>query len=224
MIDGWISLHRKIMDNPLYFSEPFTRMQAWIDLLLLANHKRGEFYIRGNKVVVQRGQVGYSNVKLSKRWKWSRGKVIRFLRELETVQQIVQQKSKLITLISVVNYDEYQNALQQTVQQTVQQTDTNNNNNNDNNCVSYSVRGETVKKCVFVAPTIDQIEKEIFEKKYRHIDPKLFIAHYESNGWRVGKNQMKDWRAALSKWEIRDQYQNNGRHKKMAEQANDRWK
>src|SRR5690554_3334010 len=105
---GWISIHRKITDNPLYFSEPFTRMQAWIDLLIIANHKENFFYVRGNRVVVKRGDVGHSQQQLSLRWKWSRGKVIRFLGELEREGMIVQQKSRLITIISIVNYGMYQ--------------------------------------------------------------------------------------------------------------------
>ncbi len=106
--NGWIKLHRKITDDPMYFSETFTRMQAWIDMILLANYSEGFFYIRGNKVTVNRGQIGYSQESLAKRWKWSRGKVRRFLKQLENDGKIVQQKSSVITLISIVNYDAYQ--------------------------------------------------------------------------------------------------------------------
>jgi len=107
-MEGWIKLHRKIFDNPYYFSEPFTRSQAWIDLLLLANHQDGFFYKRGIKVQVKRGQVGFITTSLSVRWKWSRGKVNRFLNELEIDNQIEQQKSNVTTLLSIVNYDIYQ--------------------------------------------------------------------------------------------------------------------
>lgn len=107
-MDGWIKIHRKIIDNPLYLSEPFTRMQAWIDLILVANHKEGYFYIRGNRINVGRGQVGISSERLADRWKWSRGKVTRYLNDLEKEGQIIQQKSKLTSLISIVNYSLYQ--------------------------------------------------------------------------------------------------------------------
>ena len=114
---GWISLHRKIIDNPMWLSEPFTRSQAWIDLLLLANHEYGYFYIRGNKIDVQRGEVARSEEQLALRWKWSRGKLRGFLKALKNEQQIEQQKSKLINKIVIVNYDNYQNSVQQTEQQ-----------------------------------------------------------------------------------------------------------
>jgi DNA replication protein DnaD len=117
-MEGWIKIYRKIMENPMYFSEPFTRMQAWLDLLLLANIKDAYYYVRGNKVVVHRGQVGLSEVALAKRWKWSRSKVSRFLKYLENEQQIEQQKNSVTTLISIINYNEYQKNEQQIEQQT----------------------------------------------------------------------------------------------------------
>jgi len=48
-MEGWIKLHRQITENPLYFSEQFTRCQAWIDMLILANTKDGYFFKKGNK-------------------------------------------------------------------------------------------------------------------------------------------------------------------------------
>ena len=72
---GWIQLHRSIMDHPDWFAEPFTRAHAWIDLLLLANHKVGYIRKRGILIEVPRGQVGHSEDAIAERWKWSRGKV-----------------------------------------------------------------------------------------------------------------------------------------------------
>jgi hypothetical protein len=135
--NGWIKLHRKIFDNPMYFSEPFTRMQAWIDLLLLANHSGQYFYIRGNRVDVKRGEVAHSMESLAQRWKWSRGKVLRYISQLENSQMIVQQKNHVITKLSITNYNTYQSdgTTDSTTdgQQTVQQTDTNKNDKNEKN-------------------------------------------------------------------------------------------
>ena len=107
---GWIKLYRSSFENKLYFEEPFTRYQAWIDLLLLANHKDGYFMKRGTLVKVPRGTVGYSMKELAKRWKWSINKVSRYIEilESETVNQVKSQKNNVTTLISIVNYDRYQ--------------------------------------------------------------------------------------------------------------------
>lgn len=146
MSKGWIKLHRKSFENDLYFAEPFTKWQAWTDLLLLANHKDGSIRKRGIRVIVERGQVGCSEVTLAKRWKWSRGKVRRFLNDLKMVQQIVQQKTHTTSLISIVNYDEYQVLVQQTEQQTDIKRYTNNNENLNNSIVKQS---ENEKKFEF---------------------------------------------------------------------------
>jgi len=105
---GWVRLHRKITDNPLWFSEPFTRPQAWIDLFLNANHKKGAVSIRGNVVKIKRGQIGWSELTMAKRWAWSKGKVRRFLKLLEAMQQIKQQKSTLTTITTIIEYEKYQ--------------------------------------------------------------------------------------------------------------------
>ncbi len=109
-MNGWIKIHRQLVESEVWLSEPFSRSQAWVDLICLANHKEG--FIRtkkGTRVKVERGQVGYSQEALAKRWQWSRGKVRRYLSELEkTDRQIVQGKSPVISLISIVNYEKYQ--------------------------------------------------------------------------------------------------------------------
>jgi hypothetical protein len=109
---GWVKIHRDIQKSPMWLSEPFTRSQAWIDLLLSANHKRGYVRKRGIIVTVERGQVGESEETLADRWKWSRGKLRRFLNELISVQQIsrepVQQNKFISSLITITNYHDYQ--------------------------------------------------------------------------------------------------------------------
>ena len=107
---GWVIIHRKIEENFLYFLEPFTKAQAWIDLILNANHKDTSINIRGNIIKIKRGQLGWSEVTMAKRWKWSKNKVRRFLKLLETEQQTIQQKYRSITTITtILNYNNYQN-------------------------------------------------------------------------------------------------------------------
>jgi hypothetical protein len=144
-MQGWIKLHRSISDNDLWLSEPFSYGQAWVDLLINANHKAATIFIRGIQVSLNRGDIGWSEVTLSKRWKWSRGKVRRYLGMLENRGMIVQQTTQVTSVITICNYCLYQSengaheqqTEQQTVQQTVQQTDsrryTNKNVNNEKN-------------------------------------------------------------------------------------------
>lgn len=63
----------------------------------------------------------------------------------------------------------------------------------------------TKKSSAFVAPTVDEVEARCREMGYKRTSPVAFVSYYESVGWKVGKNQMKDWKAALAGWEAREQ-------------------
>ena len=54
----------------------------------------------------------------------------------------------------------------------------------------------------FKAPTVDEVRNYIEDKNY-HVDAEAFVDFYESKGWKVGSNQMKDWKAAVRTWERR---------------------
>ena len=62
----------------------------------------------------------------------------------------------------------------------------------------------------FVKPTIDEIQAHILEKGYT-FDAEAFYAFYESNGWKVGKNPMKNWKMACTTWakNRKSNYNNN---------------
>lgn len=55
----------------------------------------------------------------------------------------------------------------------------------------------------FAPPTLDDVAAYCTERG-NGIDPQRFIDYYQSNGWKVGKNPMKDWKAAVRNWETRD--------------------
>lgn len=60
------------------------------------------------------------------------------------------------------------------------------------------------KRKRFVKPTAAEVLEYCAEKGYTHVDVDAFLAHYESVGWRVGKNPMVSWRAAVTGWETRE--------------------
>jgi len=66
----------------------------------------------------------------------------------------------------------------------------------------------------FIKPSLEQVQAYCRERKNR-INPQQFTDHYESNGWRVGKNPMRDWKAAVRTWE-RNGF-SNGETKKPSE-------
>jgi hypothetical protein len=240
---GYITLPRQIIDELVVAEKPTSRGLACIDLISLANFTESCFYLRGNKVVVKRGQIARSQQNLAERWGWSRGKVDRFLNELENEHKIIQQKSRLITLISIVNYDNLCKTIQQTEQQIEQQTvqqigqqtvqrnnkDNKNNKEKNNNINSSNEECDVVEKSKtatrFSPPTKEEVEKFIEENGY-NVDATRFVDFYESKGWFVGKNKMKDWKAAVRGWNARDKGESPRRQSKSnmpIKNVNDEW-
>lgn len=166
MKEGWICIYRAIEEDPMYFAEPFTRMQAFIDMILITNHERTVFFKRGIKITVERGQTVRSEDELALRWKWSRGKVRRFLLELENDTKIVQQKTRLCNCISIVNYDKYQlgGTTDSTTNDTTDSTtDSTTKNNNDNNIlINYDNNAHTRES---VEQQNDDIDNDILQLK-----------------------------------------------------------
>lgn len=68
----------------------------------------------------------------------------------------------------------------------------------DKDSKGESVRGEKDKR--FYPPTLDEV-KQYCEERKNNIDPMAFIDFYSSKGWMIGKNRMKDWKAAVRTWE-----------------------
>lgn len=58
------------------------------------------------------------------------------------------------------------------------------------------------KRKIFIKPTFEEISQYCQERKNK-IDPQNFIDYYEANGWMVGRNKMKDWKACVRTWEAR---------------------
>ena len=59
------------------------------------------------------------------------------------------------------------------------------------------------KRQRFVPPTLEEV-KEYCKDNAPSVDPQRFIDFYSSKGWMVGKNKMKDWKAAVRGWQARD--------------------
>ena len=58
------------------------------------------------------------------------------------------------------------------------------------------------KRAKFTPPTIEEVTEYVRDKFY-HFDPEQFVAFYQSKGWKVGSDTMKDWKAATTTWEKR---------------------
>lgn len=164
MDKGWIKLYRSITDNGIYSVKPFDKCHAWIDLLLLAEHKTHKKIWRGKMTEFKRGDVCLSIERLAERWGWSRGKVERFLSNLNDEEMVSLNVHRNRTVITIVKYDDFQN--QQTSERTSKRTSnkqserTSNEQSNDE--YLKNVKNDKEEKNIEApAEPKDPIEKEL---------------------------------------------------------------
>ena len=67
---------------------------------------------------------------------------------------------------------------------------------------TYSYDDQPKKSKRFTPPTVEEVAAYIREQGYQ-LDAEAFVDYYEANGWMVGKNKMKDYKATLRNWERR---------------------
>ena len=220
--EGWIKLHRKIQDCFIWSDKPYDKARAWIDLLLLAMHRDKKLLVDGSVVVIERGSFFTSRIKLSKRWGWSLKKVDAFLKLLEQEEMVTTVRTPKGTTLTIVNYEQYQlfgttedttrEIPQDTPKGTAEDTQKKNIKNDKKNNI-----GEKSPQKRFVQPTVEEVEAYCQERG-NNINAQTFIDFYESKGWMVGKNKMKNWKAAVRTWEGNDR--KNGRVSNQSAQQN----
>lgn len=217
-MSGWIKLHRKVLESPYWLSEQFTRGQAWIDLLLLANREPGFVRKQGIRIDLERGDIGWSEVELSARWGWSRGKVRRFFDELEK-DGMISRKNGTETdrrkfAITICKYNEYQDCKtgddtgdrtsdgQATGQATVQEQEVKKLEKDIGEINSPEEKPKKKRK-LFIPPSLEEVKAYCIERK-NSVNAEKWHDWYQSKGWKVGKNKMADWKAAVRTWEDGD--------------------
>lgn len=109
MGQGWIKLHRRIRDHFLS-KEPrvYSKYEAWLYLMMEANHAEGKALIDGRLVVVERGSFITSKLQLADLWQWSRTKVDSYLELLKIEGMLTYKSDNKKTTIFITNYDSYQ--------------------------------------------------------------------------------------------------------------------
>ena len=225
-MNGWIRLDRALLDHMIWSAkyEPFTKGQAWVDILLNANYKRSFFFVRGAKVSLERGQLGWSQVTMAGRWGWSRKKVNLFLKTLEEEQMVTLQTTQQTTVITICNYSKYQDLDSEATQQTTQQKPNRRPNRGRTDDPTDDLQLNNItskqgnKRRGFTAPTLAEVNSYLSEKGCK--DQKIgaaFLNYFESVGWMRGNTKMRDWKAAARNWYAKEQDMRGTRSENVVE-------
>ena len=117
MKNGWVSIWRRLQHHWIWDDKPFSRAQAWIDLIMRATHKHDKTVLFLNRTfTLARGELVTSLRFLAKEWGWSKNKVSGFLSNLEQDQMIQRPhhsnrdrvRDSQFTRILIVNYGRFQ--------------------------------------------------------------------------------------------------------------------
>lgn len=182
-MSGWIKLHRQILDWEWY--DDANAFRLFIHLILKSNFKEKRY--RGIELPV--GSIITSREILANEVGMSVQKLRTALNKLKLTNEITIKTSGQGTIIQVVNYEKYQiETSELTYNQPInnQQITTNNN-----------VKKE---RMLFIVPSLQEVSAYCQERN-NNVDSQKFFDFYESKGWMVGKNKMKDWKAAVRTWE-----------------------
>ncbi len=195
-LQGWIQIHRKLLDSKVWQEKPYSRGQAWITMLLLANHKSQSVWIGDSLIECGRGQCIRSVESWGLLFGWSRQNVRTFFKLLEKLTMIKTEGLQKTTRITVYNYETYQNPQPTANQQLTnsqptanQQLTTNNNDNNDNNennDILYTLQDVLDVSCLIGIDT----EKAT-----------AFYNHYNAQGWLLGNGlKITELSSAITRW------------------------
>lgn len=249
MVQGWIRLHRKLMDNKLWTEEKFSKGQAWVDMLLMANHKDTKILFDGRWREVKRGSIITSIVKLADRWKWNRKTVTAFLDLLESDGMIERESTHKSTQLIILNYEKYQAQIgtsqyrmdseideddgtseyptdyptEGTTERTTEYPQTimiKNDKECNKNDKEKNIYTPKPKEDKNIIPPTEDMVRKYCEERGNGIDAESFCDYYQTRGWMLKTGKMKDWQAAVRTWEKNNGFKAKPKPKQIAQNRN----
>lgn len=194
-----------LTDKNVYYA--FTRM------LFDANFEKKLW----RNIVIERGQFVCGIDRYAAELGFSTQSLRTIIQKLKKSGDIDVKATNKFTIITICNYDSWccktYNEEDASNEQTNNQATNNQQTTNDNLIIELNKRIEQLEKekeelanaslkktKSFVPPTVEEVSGYVREQGF-HFDAVAFVSFYESKGWFVGKNKMKDWKAACRTWE-----------------------
>jgi len=197
---GAFHIARQLFDSEIWIKKPATWKIIWIYILGRVNHsdstnfQRGEGFFRFSREL---DKIGYDITENMVK------KCLSFLREK---QMISTSRSTRGTRLKVLNYNKLQDLDYFT--STSRSTSSERQVNDKGTPIVKNVKNERMIKTSivppknkFIKPTKAELDAYCEKMKY-DVNTEKWLAHYESNGWKVGKNPMKSWQSALTTWNL----------------------
>jgi hypothetical protein len=181
-MSGWIKIHRQILDWEWYSDNNAFRI--FMHLILKANHKEKRY----KGIELNCGSVITSRDILSLETGLSVQQIRTALDKLKSTNEITIETSSKGTIIQVVNYAKYQLSTNELT-----------NEQPTNNQQVTTNKNEKKERSIFKTPSLEELNTFCVENNLI-LNASDFLNYYDSNGWMVGKNKMKDWKATVRRW------------------------
>lgn len=201
MDESWIKLHRKLLDHWVYTRPEY--LSIWLFLLMRANWKPSKAVVQGRIQTIDRGEVLTSIRALAEGTHTTDQTVRTFLKLAKQDAMIDVIANTAATHIKLLNYNRLQD-LEKNDQHTLNERSTNGQRTPNN-----IIRREEVKKgkkedssASHRARPLDHSDAVAYfaELGMSADEAQRFTDYYTANGWKVGRNPMKDWKAAARNW------------------------
>ena len=193
----YIKLSRKILEWEWW--DDINTCRLFIYCLLKANWKDGRF----KGMVIPKGSFVSSIPKMSDETSLTIREIRTAISHLKSTGEVTCKSYAKYTVFTVKNYCEYQ---QSDLQNDRQATGKRHSNDMLTTTIEEYKEGNNKKeepkgsKKKFIPPTVDDVRAYCQERNNK-VDPQKFVDFYSCKGWMVGKNHMKDWKAAVRTWE-----------------------
>lgn len=223
MNNGYVKIHRKLLNNPIVMKD-CEHFAVWIYLLLNATHQDRNVLFKGKKIIIGPGQLITGRKSISSELQISESKVQRILNFFESEHQIEQQTSNKNRVITLINWHKYQDNEHQIEQQlnnnrttTEQQLNTNNNDKNVNNVRTIYSTSTTNKEEINKRYGNERNgDENLFEYVERVFRRTLSPVEYEAiNNWEDSE---------LTRYAIKEAVLNNACSVKYIERILERYK
>lgn len=200
----YIKLSEKILDWE-WFTDG-NMLKVWIYLLVNAQQFEDG---RHRGIEIKTGQVITGRKEISRETGLSEQQVRTCLNRLKSTNEITIESTNQYSLITILKYDIYQSGdvygNQQNNQDPNQRITNEQPTDNQQITTSKILRNEdikNIKKEIYKErkPTIEEVRSYCKERN-NGVDADKWFNYYSANGWKVGKNPMKDWKACVRTWE-----------------------
>jgi hypothetical protein len=186
---GWIKLDRAVQDHFIW-REP-EALKFWIYLLMAASLTDKVTVFNGKNLTIKRGQLVFGLNAASAKLGISVRRLRTFLKWFENDHMIDKQITNKFSIISIVKFCDYQD--------TGKQTTSKRQANDKQTTTTIEVRSKNKE---YLPPTVAEVQTYC-DSRSNGIDAEMFVAFYEARGWKIGKEQMKSWKACVITWERR---------------------